>query len=697
MTLQRLLLTAAAPAVLIFTASTVTAQVVITEDITTPVNTSTAGTDGGPSDVTIDATGTVTRTDAGTAVTLDSDNALINNGRIDSEDVDNVVGVDVQGGNTGSFINSGVISLTETFAATDTDDDNILDGEFAQGTGRTGILISGASPFVGDVIQDSGGSVSVEGNDSFGIRLAETASLQGNMTLSGAFSMVGTNIVAVGIEGQVIGDLASGATISTRGENAQSILVTNDIDGQFSQSGTISNSGYRFNSRPSLTSRNLLDDEDRLQAGSAITINGNVSNGVHLAQVRSSTTDEETGVVTTTVVAQSSVSQFGEAAAVVIDGNGTPIAIGVVGTVTDITADDFDEDLLYAFVQQGSISSAGIYNDINATAFYVSDATLTGGINNSGTMSATTFRSGDDGTADIAGRTGRAQVIILGDNAIAERINNTGLIVAQVTEATDEIYADTSNIIAPRFLTAIAIDVAASASLPTLNNTGSITAIVTGRNGEAIAIRDASGTLSLINNSGQIQAAGVTSDSLGTADTDFNVIAIDVSNNTSGVTIRQTAPIDSDPDDSFTPSPSSIVGSVLLGSGNDIVDIQSGSMVGDLTFGAGSDVFNLSGESTFIGSVSDSDGDLTLSITGGSALTQTSTTNIDVVSATIDSTSTFRPTINGVENDVSTLVASNTVTLEDGASLVPILSNVVGLENSSFAVIQADNLDIQGY
>ena len=696
MTLQRLLLTVAAPALLVLNASTVLAQVTISDDLTTPVNTSTAGEGGTPSDVTIDSNGSVTLSTSGTAVTLDSDSTLINSGAISSNDVDNVTGVEIQGGNTGSFSNAGSISMVESFTGTDTDDDRVVDGDFAEGTGRTGILISGASPFVGNVIQTSAGRIEIEGNDSFGIRLAQPSTLTGDMDLNGAFSIVGTNAVAVGVEGQIIGDLASGAAISARGENSKAISVTGQIDGQLRNNGQITNTGYRFGSRPTSDVRDLLGPEDLLQAGSAISVNGNISNGIFLRRVLSSTTNETTGVVTTSVASQSSISQFGEAAAILIDGQGTPIAIGVVGTVTDPTDADYDADLLYAFVQQGSITSAGIYNDINATAFYVSDATLTGGINNEGSMTASTFRSGDSGTADAAGDVGNARVIVLGDNAIAERINNSGIILAQVSEASDEIYADLDNIIPARFLTATAIDISATANLPTLTNTGSISALITGRNGDVIAIRDSSGTLTEINNSGQIQAAGRTSDIVDEETTTFNVIAIDVSTNTTGVTIRQTAPIDADTTDSVIPAPAAILGQVLLGSGNDFVDIQSGTLTGDLKFGAGADQFSLSGGSAFSGVLNDSDGDLIVSVTDGSSLTHTSTDIINVTSATIDSTSTFSPTINGDANVVSTLVASNSVVLEDGASVVPILSNVVGIANQSFEVIKAANLDIQG-
>jgi len=102
---------------------------------------------------------------------------------------------------------------------------------------------------------------------------------------------------------------------------------------------------------------------------------------------------------------------------------------------------------------------------------------------------------------------------------------------------------------------------------------------------------------------------------------------------------------------------------------------------------AGADQLSLSGASSLTGSVTDSDGNLVLSLAGGSTLTQITTDNVDVVSASLDGTSTFRPTIDGVSGDVSTLVASESVTLANGASVAPTLLNVVGfLYDTAFAL-----------
>ena len=95
--------------------------------------------------------GIVTGTASGNLLTLDSDNDIINNGTITAVDVDDVVGIFVTGGNSGNVTSTGAITLTESFSSEDEDGDGLPDGDFAQGNNRTGILISGASPFIGNI------------------------------------------------------------------------------------------------------------------------------------------------------------------------------------------------------------------------------------------------------------------------------------------------------------------------------------------------------------------------------------------------------------------------------------------------------------------------------------------------------------------------------------------------------------------
>ncbi len=688
MNLKHLLITAAIPASLTIGGSVAFAQTTINANQTTPIVTSTAGTGGTPSDVEI-TSGTTVNPESGTAVTIDSDNSVTTAGTISISNSDNSTGIELQGGNTGNLtVTGGSIQLIEDYAPTDTDNDNVVDGPLAEGTGRTGILISGASPFAGNVTLQSGTTMTVEGNDSYGIRIMNASGLTGNLETQGTISMLGANSHAISLGGALTGNYTNTGRINVRGENSSAIVSSGTLTGQLNNAGAITNTGYRFSDRPSLAGRNLLSGDDLLQGGAAIEVNGNVTNGIFLERVITETTAED-GTVTQTVTAVSSVTQQGSAPAILIDGQGTPIAIGLVASITDPNDANYVEAEQYAFVNQGSLAATGVYDDINATTFEVRDATLENGLNNSSNMAASTFRSGNDGTADVAGSTGLARVIVFGDGAIADTINNSGLIIASVTEATDEIYADRDNVVAARDLHAVAIDIEANASLSRLINSNGISALITGRNGDAIAIRDRSGTLTYIENSGSILAAGLTSDSQNLQSTDFNLIAIDLSANTSGITLNQVAKVDEDLTDDITPALPSISGDIFLGSGADSVNIGAGSVTGALAFGDGADSLTLSGGSSYTGALTDTDGLLTIAVSGGSTLSQTAATPINVTDASFDGTSVFRPTLDGATGNASTINSSGNITFADGATISPILNNVISSTSTTFTILDA--------
>lgn len=690
MNAQRLFVTTALTTLALSLGQAAHAQTTISDAQTSPVQTSTGG------DITIATGGSLDITGStGPAIVLDSDNAVVIDGSVAIDDTDNAVGVEIIGGNTGSFTLEGGISVSEDFTNEDTDGDRVPDGDFASGSGRTGILISGASPFVGNVQMGETAGIIVEGNDSFAIRLAETAGITGNLLTDGAIEIVGTNSIGVGVEGQIIGNLANGANINARGTNVQAVNISGDIDGQFSSSGRITNTGYRFTTRSNLAGRTLLQDDDRLQGGAAVQISGNVANGILMDEVSTTTTADD-GTETTTITARSSITQFGSAAAVLIDGQGTPISIGRVSAITDPTADGYDETLLFGFVNEGDISGNGVYDDVNARALEIRDAMIEGGLFNSGNLTVTTFRSGDDGTADLDGFTGTAQVIVLGNGAIAEAINNTGAIIAQASEATDEVFADRDNPVAARLITAIAIDIEDGATVDSLVNTGIITASVTGRRGNMIALRDASGTLRNISNTGRIVALGVNSDANGVATVDFQTTAMDLSANTTGVTITQDLAEDLTPDDGIDPVSPAIIGDIYLGSGDDVITVNAGSIVGDIDFGAGNGVLTLDGGSTYRGGLRNADGDLTLTVANGSTLTNTNTEVLTVASASFDGTSVFQPTLDGATGNAGTLNASGTISFAEGASIAPVLTNIIGTSNTVFRVADAANLVIGG-
>ena len=651
--------------------------------------TSTAGEGGTPSDVSVAADGVLEVT--GTAVTVDSDNNFTNNGTIQTEGIDDTVGVHAVGGNSGNITNNGSISLDEATDATLVDGVLPAGADITTGSGRTGILISGASPFIGNIDNTSNGSIVIRGQDSHGIHLETGSVLDGNILQNGFVSVYGERSIGLNLEGDITGGVTVGGNISSIGEDSRAIRALGNIAGgiaitsDLTSSGYVTGNGLAVTTRPnSITRDAILNDGSPDQVGSIVEVRGNVDQGLHFGTVTN-----EDGVIT----ALASVTMAGSAPAILVNGDGTPIAIGKVGQITDPDDEDYDEDLLYAFVNQGTLTTSGVLDDIDATLFSVSDATLDGGINNAGAMGATVFRSGVDPDGAATTNNAHARVIVIGGGAIAEQINNAGTILAQGFEAIDTIYIDRDNIPGPNLVFATAVEIGPGGSLDGITNLGTISAVLTARNGEVVAIRDKSGTLITINNSGTISARGISSDSSGEQATNFNEIALDLAANTVGVTITQT--IATNPDDADELADPLIRGDIYLGSGNDLVDIQGGRVTGDIDFGGGVDSFALSDGATFTGGIEMNGGTLShVSISGGSRMTVTASGDIDTGDFLVDATSVYSPFIDPDAGEVSMIRATGTLTFEDGSTITPTIANVFSNPAAMFTIASAGILNI---
>ena len=175
---MRRLWVAAALAPLTFAASTVLAAPTQVAGGTTPVNTATVGPGATAND--IEVTGTISPTTANTAaVTIGSNNSVTVDagGGISFLTLNNVVGIQANPGFTGLIQNLGTISLTETTTGTSTNQ-GIVNGPFANGSGRYGIYLAPVGTFTGLTTDtnnpgrttaiDTTGAISVIGENSAG-------------------------------------------------------------------------------------------------------------------------------------------------------------------------------------------------------------------------------------------------------------------------------------------------------------------------------------------------------------------------------------------------------------------------------------------------------------------------------------------------------------------------------------------------
>ena len=657
-------------------AASAAAETVISTTVTGPVRTSTVKTGGLPDDILINSTGVVNGNASG-GVIIDSNHKLNNQGTIQIGNINNVAALDVVAGVTSDITVSGKIIVDEPFTPTDADNDGDLDGPFATGTGRFGIRTNGA--MTGNILIAQGGTIAVEGNNSAGISLG--GPLTGNFRHDGGTSVLGNNSVGVRLS-DVSGNTRLAGSIAVRGQGSIAVQSTGNLGGAMVLQGTITATGYRFTTPPADPSK--LDADDLLQGGPAVSIEGNVAKGIILAipPKDNSTTDadEDDDGIEDAKEGSAAIASYGSAAALRI-GSAGAITIGATeGTGTG-----------FGLIVDGGILGDGLYTGVDGNALQV------GGL------------GGTVAIANGIGVTGTIQAKSLDRNATTVRLG-AGTTTPELRNA-GKILASSGN---HASATATAVDIAAGANLPILRNSGEIKA-TTGVDGTATAIIDRSGTLGMIENSGAISATGATA-------TSGRNVAIDLSANAAGATVKQTVVAAN-----FTAP--SITGNIKFGTGSDTLDIADGSLTGDvsfgtgdndfllsgdavgagkLTFGAGADSIATSGTSVFKGSVDFGGGADTLTIGGTSSFTGqlTNATGLavsvnkgtfgvvkaaNIASLNVTDGGTLAVTLSEAAGESSQLNVSGTASFATGSKLQLNVANVADAEGH-FIVINAGTL-----
>jgi hypothetical protein len=681
--MSRNLLTTAALAPLLLYAGGVRAETQVTSGSrTTPIATSMANA-GAADDVTITADGAIKPTASGAIATVDSDNTLTNNGVLSTNNVSDSIGVLVLGGHAGTVLNSATISLVEDYDYTDDDSDGDYDGLFAKGSGRYGIRLTGSDPFVGAITNDSAGSITIEGNDSAGVSL-ETA-LTGSLLNAGTISVTGDRGYGVRNTGTISGDLTSTGSVSVLGAGSVGVAVDGDVSGVFKIQGSVYSTGYRVTSRyADPDDEALLDADDLPQGGGGARVTADVGGGVLLdappTDTNDDTSDDEDGDgVTDSSEGTASITAYGSAPALLIGSDSRAVTVGAVGTGDDA----------YGLLIKGSVTAAGIHDGITATGVQLGGATgqstvITGGVRLDGSISASAYE------ADAVG-------LRLNAGAVADTLWNKGSLTASVT-------GDTA-------VTATALGIAAGASMTTVTNAGVISATVAGEGGSAYAIVDQSGGLKTITNTGTIAAyVYATDDEYDTDDSDTDAAnevvkgvatAIDVSRNTTGVTIVQSGVNDGDDGDDGVADTDTdgdgvddadeplIRGRVLLGSGDDSLSILNGGLIGDVAFGDGADRLTIDGTGYMIGALTDSDGKLDIAISDGK-LYLTNAETIKATSLTLGADSTLVFTADPAAGTQTKLVVG-AATIASGATLGLNLTSLLTTP-TTYTVIEAGSL-----
>ena len=679
---RKLLATAALAPLLICGGKAVAETQVTSSSRTTPIATSTAAS-GAADDVKITSDGTITLSSAGAIATLDSDNTLTNNGTLTSTGVDDSIGVLVLGGHTGTLLNSAAINLGEDYTYTDDDGDGDYDGPFAKGSGRYGIRVTGTDPFVGLITNDSTGSITIKGDDSAGVSLE--APLTGSLVNAGAISVTGDRGYGIHTTGAISGSLNTTGSISVLGGGSVGLAVDGDVGGAVVIQGSVYSTGYRVTTRyTDPDDEAKLDADDLLQGGGAVKITSNVGGGALLdappTDTNDDTTDDEDGDgIPDNEEGTASVTAYGSAPALLIGSNDHAVTLGVVGVGDDA----------YGLIIRGTVTASGVHDGISATGVQLGgdagqSTTIAGGIKLTGSISAAAYE-------------GDAVGLKLNSGATADTLWNSGTLAASVT-------GDTA-------VTAKALSIAAGAGMTSIVNSGTISATVAGEGGSSYAIVDESGKLTSITNTRTIAAyIYATDDAYDTDDADTDAsnevihgvaTAIDVSKNTTGVTIVQTGVNDGDDGDDGVADADAdgdgvddadepiIRGRVILGSGADSLSILNGGLIGDVWFGDGADKLTIDGTGYMIGALRDSDGLLDIKV-GNGTLAISNAETIKATSLALGAQSTTLFTIDPTAGTQTKLVV-DTATIESGATVGLTFKSLLTAP-TTYTVIQAGAL-----
>jgi hypothetical protein len=648
------------------------ADIPISTGRTTPVLTSVEGK------ITITSTGSITLT-TGTAVTVDSNHDLVIEGPINMDNsVNNATAILVDGGRSSNILIKSNITVGENFTATDSNSDGIIDPPFASAINRYGFRSTGATDLIGNVEVTSTSNWVIEGNQSYGIRFENR--LVGNLKFDGGLQLTGNDSIGIGLNQGATGTVYLSGSLQNRGQNSQAFVLGGALNGSLIIDGSISGTGYATVSALSSDNQAKLNANNKQQSGALVEIKSSVTNGILLSSTVTDTdlssvpadqrnNDEDGNGIVDSEQTQSNLSQYGSAAALKVGSTTENITIGAIVYNSNAIA-AYTALPSYGIAIRGQVQSAGVFDGVDTKAIEIGGTgrtvTIQNGIGVSGRVQSQSLKANSTG-------------FYFGSGATTPRFDISGSIATATSTSESAGHK------------AIAIDIASGATLPTINvsKNALVGASVLGSRGQAIAIRDASGTLtSLTNNgtiSGTINATDDNADGIGDTVL-YRGTAIDASANTVGLYINQ---IDDSTESNVT-NPS-ILGDILLGSGNDVVASKGGAITGNIDFGAGSNQFVLTDAAVYNG-VMTSAGAVTIDLTKGSAnLFSGSRLNTNTVY--VGGESTLSLSLNTASPNTPVLSGTGVANFANGAKLDLKLDRIV-LDATSITVMTASQIGL---
>lgn len=661
--MRKSLFSAAAVAPLLLLAahgSALADPVTINDDLTQGIFTSTYN-GGVPADLIL-GSGHSIKLDSGVGVTLDSNNTFENKGTItidagDADNSGNATGVLIEGGHTGAFTNSGTINVTEDYEPEDLNDDGLVDGPWAKGSGRYAVRVIGPDAFTGDIT--NAGTIVVEGNNSFGVSV-ETL-LQGALKSSGTITITGDHSAAIQETAGVTGNVQVTGAVTVNGAGAKGLDLSGDIGGALSIYSAVTVSGYRLTTRPDNPDVIAnLDPSDLQQGGPAVDVRGSVAHGIFIGAAPAGTTSDTGDTVDLDgdgipdkTEGTGTITVFGGAPALKIGDTGKDIDVGVFGTGQNN----------FGLIVRGNITANGLFDDVAATGIQIGDPTGGGG--------TTTIEGGIRALGAIAASSHEADAtaIHLLAGANVQSLQMEGSVAATVVSAGSDQG------------TGILIDAGAQTSR--FANIGNITVVGGGNGASAYGVQDKSGTLDQVLNKGTVSATIRPSEAGGAIT--GRAVAFDLSANTSGVSFSQVQNTDVPTSKPF------IAGDILLGSGDDTVQLLAGTVLGALDFNAGGGSLTIDNGAIYSGALTASGTLSSVSVNNGSSLIDTSATTVRTGSLNVGANSLLVVSADPLHSTSTQFQVSGAANLEAGSKLgLNLLSLPSGTQ--TFTVIDAGSL-----
>lgn len=434
----------------------------------------------------------------------------------------------------------------------------------------------------------------------YGIHVLSGGAFTGNIQNgdTGTITVEGLNSAGIAVDGTLTGTLTNTGTITIKGDGSVGIR-TAAVSGDVNAGGTITTVGQG-------TQAVLVGGD----VGGIVKLNGSLSNAYTY------TADDGT----TQSLSRAALSAG--KALVEVDGN---VAGGVVVyAATSSTATDTSRGVLQSYGNGPTLQIGGT-RDITIGGGTTVSGTYSVGID--GSVSSNAYYSSTDSYGVAIGGKG-------GNVTLTKGLAVSGTVSATTVDAG-----------------AAAISIASGSNVASLYNSGTIKATASQSGfGNLYGVKDASGTLTALTNTGYITVSGTT---------DGRSAAIDLSANTSGVTVKQalnaTTSASQTTDKAasgYNPDTATVYtgisGDIYTGSGNDTLDIQSGKIVGNAYLGAGNNTVKLADDAKWIGNIDfGSAGTATMTMAGNSRFTGNLSLNGQVGTLTLADSSRWLGTVTG--------------------------------------------------